>query len=214
MRSLEKLPKPEVLELNGQDWLDDYLSEKTNSTKRYRYRHPDIKQRLKEETGFKCVYCESKIGHNSPGDVEHKIPSSKDESRHFDWDNLTIACTECNRRKNDYYEEGEEFLDPYSDDVEQWLEHHGPLVYWKAGNARAEITIRKLELNGESRAQLIFRKIEKLDALANLVERWNSEENETLKSLLFLQIKEMSLVRSEYSAMVLGVLRSKGITTA
>ena len=86
---------------------------------------------LKEETGFKCVYCESKIGHNTPGDIEHKIPSSKDEDQHFAWNNLTIACTECNRRKNDYYVIGNEFLDPYSDDVENVLEHHGPLVYWK-----------------------------------------------------------------------------------
>ena len=214
MRSLEKLPKPEILEINEQGWLADYLSDKTNATKRYRYRDPDIKRQLKEETGFKCVYCESKIGHNTPGDVEHKIPSSKDESKHFDWNNLTIACTECNRRKNDYYKEGEEFLDPYSDDVEQWLEHHGPLVYWTAGNVRAEITIRKLELNSEARAQLVFRKIEKLDGLANLVERWNSEENPTLKSLLYLQISEMVSAKSEYSAMVLSVLRSKGITQA
>lgn len=213
MRSLEKLPKPHVLELHEQGWLEDYLSDRANNTKRYRYRHSEIKQRLKEETGFKCIYCESKIGHNTPGDVEHKVPTSKDESRHFDWNNLTIACTECNRRKNDYYKVGEEFLDPYSDEVEQWLEHHGPLVYWKAGNVRAEITIRKLELNGEARAQLIFRKIEKLEALTNLVERWNGEENEVLKSILFLKINEMSFANSEYSAMVLGVLRNKGIAT-
>ncbi|WP_407279185.1 HNH endonuclease signature motif containing protein [Aromatoleum evansii] len=214
MRSLEKLEKPEVLRDNEEAWLGEYLADRDSNAKRYRYRHPDIKQRLKEETGLKCVYCESKIGHNTPGDIEHKIPSSKDVSKHFDWNNLTISCTECNRRKNDYYREGEEFLDPYSDNVEQWLEHHGPLVYWKAGNVRAEISIRKLELNGEARAPLIFRKIEKLDALANVIERWSNEGNDTLKSLLLLQIREMSSVRSEYSAMILSVLKSKGITIA
>lgn len=214
MRVLEKLEKPEVLRVNETAWLEEYLADKENNTKRYRYRHPEIKEALKNETGFKCIYCESKIGHNTPGDVEHKIPTSKDNTKHFDWGNLTIACTECNRRKSDYYKEGEEFLDPYIDDVEQWLEHHGPLVYWKAGNVRAEVAVRKLELNGEARAQLIFRKVEKLDALVNLVERWSKESDETLKSLLLLQINGMAAVKAEYSAMVLSALRSKGITIA
>jgi uncharacterized protein (TIGR02646 family) len=183
MRVLKKMDKPPVLKDNETTWLSDYLAEKTNSAKRYRYRHQEIKQALKDETGYKCVYCESKIGHNTPGDVEHKIPSSKDPSKHFDWLNLTIACTECNRRKNDYYEEGQEFLDPYSDDVEELLEHHGPLVYWKAGNVRAEITVRKLELNSESRSQLIFHKMAKLESWANLVERWAREDNKTLNEV-------------------------------
>ena len=211
MRCLKKLDEPKVLEINKTKWLNDYLADKANTTNKYRYRHSDIKQTLKEETGFKCIYCESKIGHNTPGDIEHKIPSSKEETKHFDWNNLTIACTECNRRKNDYYKVGEEFLDPYIDNVEDILEHHGPLVCWKAGQTRAEITVRQLQLNSEFRAQLIFRKMEKLDVLINLIERWNSEENKTLKSLLFLQIEEMCSVQSEYSAMILAVLKEKAI---
>jgi len=212
MRHLTKLEKPEALAENEEAWLTDYLADKGNGTKKYRYRHPEIKQRLKEETGFKCVYCESKIGHNTPGDIEHKVPSSKDDTHHFVWDNLTIACTECNRRKNDYYEIGEEFLDPYNDNVEDMLEHYGPLVFWKTGENRAEITIRQLQLNNEARAQLIFQKMSKLDALANLIERWSNEVNGNLKSLLLMQIEEMCQVNSEFSAMVLSVIKRKGIT--
>lgn len=212
MRRLTKLEKPEVLAENEEVWLTNYLADKSNNTNRYRYRHTDIKQRLKEETGFKCVYCESKIGHNTPGDIEHKVPSSKDDTKHFEWNNITIACTECNRRKNDYYEIGEEFLDPYNDNVDEMLEHHGPLVFWKTGENRAEITIRQLQLNSESRAQLIFLKMSKLDALANLIERWSSEENNILRSLLLREIKEMCCVKSEFSAMVLAVVKRKGIT--
>lgn len=212
MRCLEKMKKPEILANNEKAWLTDYIADKKNKTKKYRYRHPDIKQRLKEETGNKCVYCESKIGHNTPGDIEHKIPSSKDESKHFEWSNLTVACTECNRRKNDYYEIGDEFLDPYVDDVEGILEHCGPLVYWKTGEHRAEITVRQLQLNTESRAQLIFQKMSKLDYLANLVERWASEGDVCLKSLLLLQIKDMCSIRAEYSAMASFFLKNKKIT--
>ncbi|MDX2510310.1 MAG: hypothetical protein QNK28_12255, partial [Desulfobacterales bacterium] len=86
MRNLTKLEEPEVLHSNCQQWLELYVADQGNSTKKYRYRHPDIKTTLKNETGYKCVYCESKIGHNTPGDIEHKIPSSKHIEFHFYWD--------------------------------------------------------------------------------------------------------------------------------
>lgn len=213
LRSLVKLPEPEVLASNNVEWLEAYKADKTSSAKKYKYRHTDIKSTLKEETGFKCVYCESKIGHNTPGDIEHKIPSSKNEDLHFSWSNLTIACTECNRRKNDYYEIGNEFLDPYSDDVETLLEHYGPLVFWKSANTRAETTIRMLELNGNERKQLIEMKINKLEDFSNLIERFLNQTG-ALKMLLWKQIQEMTGVRSEYSAMLQEVIDKKGITSA
>jgi len=213
MRAINKKPKPQVLVDNEGSWLTAFKADQSNSTKKYRYRDKQIKEALKEETGYKCVYCESKIGHNTPGDIEHKIPSSKNIDLHFTWSNLTIACTECNRRKNDYYEEGSEFLDPYSDDVEQLVEHHGPIVYWKAGSTRAEITIRLLELNSKSRMPLILNKMEKLEEVSNLFERYESEPNETLKSLLKRKLIEMTETNSEYSGMILEVLSKKGLTS-
>ncbi|WP_353254502.1 hypothetical protein [Salinisphaera sp. PC39] len=93
MRNLDKLQEPAVLEEYSAQWLQDYVENPGSSNKKYKYRHPDIKKQLKDETGFKCVYCESKIGHNTPGDIEHKVPSSRDIELHFFWENLTIACT-------------------------------------------------------------------------------------------------------------------------
>src|SRR5687768_6014392 len=110
MRKLEKLPIPELLAANGTQWLEEYIKDPSSATTRYRYRAREIKDALREETGWKCVYCESKIGHNTPGDVEHKVPSRKNPALHFDWYNLTVACTECNRRKNDYFEKEIGFL--------------------------------------------------------------------------------------------------------
>lgn len=193
--------------------MSEYLSDKCSQYKKYKYRHPEIKETLKKETGYKCVYCESKIGHNTPGDIEHKIPSSKAEALHFNWENLTIACTECNRRKNDYYETDEQFLDPYNDEVEEMIEHHGPIVSWKTGYPRVEITVRILGLNAHKRSQLIFHKIIKIEELNNLLGRWHNEANSTLKRLLLMQVGEMTQKDAEYSAMVISILQNKGITT-
>lgn len=212
MRHIVKLEEPDVLSTNKDAWLAEYKADKTNPTKKFRYRHADIKRQLKTETGFKCIYCESKIGHNTPGDIEHIIPSSKNEDSHFTWENLSIACTECNRRKNAYYEEGEEFLNPYTDnDIETLLEHYGPIVNWRNGNPRAEITVRHLELNTQARTELIFRKIEKIEETNTLVERFIAESNPTLKKLQELQLQNMAEKKSEFSGMVKSLLTQKGM---
>lgn len=163
MRNLVKANCPQLLVDNADQWAVDYGDDPTNGTKKYRYRHREIKNSLLSETYHKCVYCESKIGHVTPGDVEHMQPSSIKPELHFEWTNLTIACTECNRRKSNYYDEEQPFLDPYNDDVESMVIHHGPILGWNPGDHRSEITVRKLELHNSKREQLILRKIEKIE---------------------------------------------------
>jgi len=209
MRKLQKVAEPAVLAANAANWLVEFLADKDNATKKYRYRHADIKSALRDEAGNKCIYCESKVGHNTPGDVEHKIPSSHKEDLHFSWGNLTLACTECNRRKNAYFDEACPFLDPYMDDVEAWLVHYGPIVSWQLGNARAEVSIRTLELNSNARVQLIARKVEKIEEVMNLLERYQGAAQALQKALLKKQLLAMQDKQAEYSAMVQAVVGAR-----
>ena len=202
MRRLAKLPMPRVLADNATSWLSEYLADRDSATKKYRYRHIEIKDALRRETHWKCAYCESKVGHNTPGDIEHKVPSSKNEALHFDWANLTVACTECNRRKNDYYQEGAEFLDPYQDDVEACLVHLGPLVYWAPGHARAEITVRQLELDTSARCALFDRKRDLLEKIRALLDGVASADPEILRALRRDEVVRMCGEDAEFSAMV------------
>lgn len=211
MRNLEKGAAPQVLADNAAQWLAAYLADRTNNTNRYRYRHRDIKAALTGETHFKCAYCESKIGHNTPGDIEHKVPTSVHEELHFEWMNLTTACTECNRRKRDYYAVGAEFIDPYADDVETLIEHHGPIVGWRAGHARAEISVRMLQFGHPSRNQLVLRKIEQIDAFYETLERYTAESDPTHRQLHLIRLREFCATDAEYSAMMLTIARQKGV---
>lgn len=202
MRRLEKGDAPAVLAENHAKWLSEYLANLSSDRCRYRYRDPQIKEALRRETGWKCVYCESKIGHNTPGDVEHKVPSSKSRNLHFSWTNLTVACTECNRRKLDYYEKGAEFLDPYQDPVEDWLVYLGPLVYWVPGKVRAEITVRTLLLDSMERAQLFQRKCDVLEKARALVELATNSDSPMLVALRKDELRRMQDRSAEYSATV------------
>ena len=205
MRNLTKNTSPQVLTDNVTQWTQDYLGNPASGTYKYRYREASIKQALKAETGDKCIYCESKIGHNTPGDVEHMIPSSASPQMHFQWNNLTIACGECNRRKNDYNDLQLPFLNPYIDDVESMVTHLGPIVSWRVGQQRAESTLRIFELHNPRRIELIKRKIEHIETINDKLARVNQEIG-VLKELLILQIEEMQQVSSEYSGMVKAIV--------
>ena len=66
-----------------------------NKTKQNRYSRPEIKAELIAETKGKCAYCESKITHIYPGDIEHIIPKSIFPRLTFTWANLTLGCYWC-----------------------------------------------------------------------------------------------------------------------
>ncbi len=208
---LKKNTIPKILEANSEQWLKDYLSDVKNKTKKYRYRHPHIKETLKNETSEKCIYCESKIGHNTPGDIEHKYPVSKYPELIFTWKNLTIACTECNRRKNDFIEkDGHSFIDPYSDSPEVLILHRGPFVTWPVGNKKAEITVKILELDSNNRIELIKRKIQWLQLIDQILERFNSENDPVLKEVLKIDLINHTKINAEYSSMTATYLKTKG----
>jgi uncharacterized protein (TIGR02646 family) len=201
MRNVPKLTPPQVLVDNKPAW-DDAVQVNPTDTNKNRYRHADIKARLLEETSDKCVYCESKIGHNCPGDIEHKAPKGKRLDLIFDWDNLTIACNECNRRKLEYYDEACQFLDPNVDDVESLVIHMGPIVFHVPGEVRSELSIRILELDKyDGRKALIARKMELLENIRNLRERIEREQNELLRQILAEDLLARSDRSAEFSGM-------------
>lgn len=206
MRRLTKRDQPEELANNRAEW-ERLVAEEGTDYYKTRYRLPAIKARLVEETAGKCAYCESKIGHNTPGDIEHKVPVSVEEAGRFDWLNLTIACTECNRRKNAYFDRAKPFIDPYAHDVEQILLHEGPCVFAIPGQEIAEISVRILELNAEKRMPLFSQKIAALKSVTNLMERIVRQPEGPLRDLLVEELVAMASPASEYSAMVQSIIQ-------
>src|SRR6266852_2525323 len=104
MIKLTKGPIPEVLAANSAAWTEEYMQYVQNgevvpSNVAFRYRHPQIKTALVNETREKCAYCESKNRHVSPGETDHIAPRSRRPDLAFVWDNLTYTCDECNHAK-------------------------------------------------------------------------------------------------------------------
>lgn len=204
MIKINKLPKPEVLADNEEQWTDEYIRRKSGDLSipkaaETRYRHPDIKSTLRLESHDKCIFCESKISHVFPGETDHIIPSSKRPEYIVKWDNLGYVCKECNRNKHNYYDERIPLLNPFVDEPKEYLLFVGPLVFPKPGRIRGTTTVEKLKLD---RSALIERKKERLQNVQLLLERLELFPHGSAREFLLEEIEAEADSSREYSATV------------
>lgn len=213
---LTKLDEPKILKDNKQIWTDQYTQLITSDQKvpddlKYKYRERSIKEQIVKETHNKCAYCESKISHVCPGDVEHILPKNKDArpDLYVEWTNLTLACEECNRpRKKTYYNPADPLINPYIDNPEVHLLPAGPMILNMPGNRKGYVTSMILELN---RSELFERRVERLNSVKSLADRWGCEHNQVVKEVLENQLRKEAAPDKEYSFIVKGYLTSIGI---
>lgn len=210
MINIKKLEEPEILKKNKKRWTERYL-ELYNSGKsipnplKFKYREKEIKDQIRKETYDKCAYCESKISHVSPGDIEHILPKKYCKELVFEWTNLTLSCEQCNRtRKNDYYDPKDPLINPYTDNPSDHLMALGAFITHMPGDKKGELTEKVLELN---RKELIERRKERLESLVNLADKYAREDNLLLKEILKNQLLKEADNDKEYSFVVKGYLR-------
>jgi hypothetical protein len=160
------------------------------------YRHPEVKASIVKETFDKCAYCESKITHVYWGDVEHIEPKVSVPNKRFDYENLTLACAICNNSKGDYYNQQAPILNPYVDEPKEHLVGLGPFVWHRNGSATGQRTIDLLVLNRDA---LNERRLECLQRLTALVDRYCKEPAGAIKQILAAQIGEETADSAEYA---------------
>ena len=218
MIKLKKIAKLKILVQYAQQWTQEYLNclkrgEEPSNTIKYRYKHPEIKDAVETETHGKCAYCESKIKHIDYGDIEHILPKNKDArpDLYVDWNNLTLACTLCNRDgKKTYYDPQAPLVNPYVDDPEDYFDFIGNLLHPKnTGKPNtANITIETIKLNRIALAERRQDLITKVKRLFNL---WNSTSDSGVKNTLHnIIVQEYCTPDKEYSAFVNHFLSDNG----
>lgn len=163
MIALEKGAEPPTLVANGAAWEAHLIAiqvagDSPTQADLNRYNQPDVKEALLVETREKCAYCESKFRHVAPGDIEHIVPKRLGPQWRYRWENLTIACSNCNTYKGVY----EDLVDPYVDDPEEVFELVGPMILGVHTSEKAQVTETVLRLN---RRELIDKRVERIKSL-------------------------------------------------
>ncbi|WP_373425957.1 HNH endonuclease [Clavibacter sp. B3I6] len=206
MRRLRKLDPPRVLVDFGAEWTQNYINASAETRRsQEKWRHREIKIRLREETDAKCAYCEGYVEDVSYPHVEHIVPKNYAPALAHEWDNLTSACEQCNTRKGSYFVESLSLLNPYDDEINVRLAPAGAWMDWTKGDSRAELTVMKLGLN---RIDLVTSRARRLDHVRALIERWHSSEA-PVRAILADVIQEDAL-SGEFRETVMAMLASHG----
>ncbi|MGX5699599.1 HNH endonuclease [Acinetobacter kookii] len=174
MIKLQKLAEPQILIDNGAEWTRKHLENIANGIEstsylKSRYNHSQIKDQIVQETSEKCAYCESKLRHIHHGDIEHIFPKSLDESKRFEWNNLTLACEICNQNKSNLDPMMNSILDPYIDDPESSLFFCGPLAVGQDTKGMSTETII-----GLNRTELMEQRKERLEKIISIFKHVNN----------------------------------------
>lgn len=210
MRKLTKQPLPEPIASQIEEWDRELRTalatgQTINVTLQRRYREPSLKTEIVKETNGKCAYCESFVTPVYAGDVEHILPKTHRPELRLNYENLTFACWQCNHRKLDYYDPILPLLNPYLDDPDAHLLPIGPLIFHATNDRRGEVTRLLLELD---RDELVERRIDRLEKLHSLAEKYNREPPGVLRQLLEEQLKKEADKTAEYTFVVRGYLRN------
>ena len=166
------------------------------------------KEALRKSTSGKCMYCESKIEHNSFAHVEHIKPKSKFPELKYAWENHGYCCQSCNTNKGQKYDEVTPFIDPYSEKPENHLVFFGFLVYPKQGSERGEYSIKELQLN---RAGLIERRKDKIEGIDKMMKAAFRTSSESLRNQAIVELKTEADKDREYSAAIRSLFIAQGI---
>lgn len=124
MRNVERTAEPQSLSNNADRWKRELLDEIANQgedvskvEKRFfnKYNKQDVKEALNEMYDGLCCYCEGKTGTVDYLQIDHRKPKKLFPESTYDWNNLNLSCTICNRRKGDKYSKKYPILDAVRD---------------------------------------------------------------------------------------------------
>ena len=201
------------------------------------YGHETVKSALKKAQHDKCFLCESKITHTSPGDIDHFRPKAgyRQSAKHkikkpgyfwlaYEWENLFFACDICNRsfKKNlfpllkdgnrcvskaDTNREEPLFINPETENPEDYISFRGEIVFAIDGNLRGQTTIEGAGLDRvelESNRKTTLEKLRLIYKIANAT----PELPESKEATNYLY-NECAAETHEYSSMVKAALAAE-----
>lgn len=155
MRHIDRLPKPKILATKEAEWQRKYNQRLTkephsrpDSTK---YAHSDIRDTLRAMSFKKCFYCESLLS-GEASEVDHFIEVAIDHNKAFDWNNLYLACGNCNDKLNHLVVPVDVVLDPCShsdSEIQSDISYNDEQIFAVNASERGLKTIKKFKLNSD-----------------------------------------------------------------
>lgn len=153
MRHLKRFSKPDKLVQKEQEWLDTFLKSGNKRPNSSQYGHKDVRAKLDAMSGHKCFYCEQKLK-GKPKEVDHFIEVADPNGKNlaFAWENLYLACENCNGKMPHKDIAVTDALNPCLDtdtEIEQHLTFDDEMIECANNSTKGDLTIRKYRLDSD-----------------------------------------------------------------
>jgi len=151
MIHIDRIQKPNILARKEKEWTEKFIASGKKRPDNSKYGHPQIKESLSSMSYHKCFYCERKLM-GVPGEIDHYIEVSDPKGRvlAFKWDNLYLACVNCNNKLPNSTIPVTEALDPCkntNDEIEEHLIFEAEIITARNNSETGLKTIRKFRLD-------------------------------------------------------------------
>jgi len=112
VRNVKRVQKPECLRVHSDEWRDSLLQFTDSGSEPPKdlvdnYNRPEVRQALERMysvgDGCYCCYCEKEMDDHE-SEIEHRKPREVFPQYTFDWGNLHLACSTCNRNKGQQWD--------------------------------------------------------------------------------------------------------------
>jgi uncharacterized protein (TIGR02646 family) len=191
-------PTPKSLSNNAARWTRELLAQVKKASRKKgksvpdeffdRYNKKDVKVALAEMYANLCCYCDSRIGIVDFPHIEHRKPKRRFHRSAFKWDNLHLACTQCNVAKGIQWNTTHPILDAVVDKpVSDYLEFD--LAYCVDKKPRGRTTIDHANLN---RVPLLEAREKILETSLRLIQKINLDPQHTRALVLKRQLDKLS----------------------
>jgi uncharacterized protein (TIGR02646 family) len=151
MRSLERLPEPQILTEKKEIWKENLIASGKKRPDSSKYGHNSVRIQLNSMSYHKCFYCESKLK-DKRKEIDHHIEVSVDKTLSFEWTNLYLSCDNCNGKIPHSSIPIEDTLDPCRNTEEEIKEHltfNDEFIQPKNNSELGLLTIKKYRLDTE-----------------------------------------------------------------
>ncbi len=151
MRHIKRLPAPQILVEKQEEWTQKFLLSNNPRPDSSKYAHREIREALNAMSMHKCFYCERKLK-GITQEVDHYVEVAEAREKAFAWENLYLACSDCNRKLSNRSIPNSETLDPCMHPDEEIMQHitfEDEMVLSLNGSDKGLQTIKKYKLDSQ-----------------------------------------------------------------
>jgi len=215
MREIKRLAEPDILKKKKEVWLEKFIASGKERPYSRQYAHKQVKEQLASMSYNKCFYCETKLTGGVSSEVDHQIEVSVDKTLAFEWENLYLCCSSCNKKMKHNEIPIQDALDPCrntEEEIKKHLTFDNEIIQAKKGSPLGLKTIQKYRLNKNEVEKRRLRSIKNFYKLLTQIQaKQNSEKRDYLTEDEKHDLLYFKSVQHSFSFMFEVALRKIGL---